>query len=65
MNVDNICKVCGVEMTPTSAWEAEDPDRAVQGMMRFICPSCAGEGVLIIMKGDIYDTSARLEVKQR
>ena len=65
MNGDNICKVCGVGMTLTSAWEAEDPDRAVQGMMRFICPSCAGEGVLMIRKGDIYHTSGRLEVKQR
>jgi len=65
MNVDNICKVCGVEMRPTSAWEADDPDRAVQGIMRFVCPSCAGEGVLKIRKGDIYDTSGRLKVMQR
>lgn len=65
MNVDHMCKVCGVAMTPTSAWEADDPDRAVQGMMRFICPSCAAEGVLMIRKGDIYDTSGRLKVIQR
>jgi len=65
MKVDNMCNVCGVAMTPTSAWEASDPDRAVQGMMRFICPSCAGEGVLMIRKGDIHDTSGRLKVMQR
>ena len=65
MEVDNVCKVCGVGMRPTSAWEADDPDRAVQGMMRFVCPSCAAEGVLMIRKGDIYDTTGRLELIQR
>jgi len=65
MKVDNVCTVCGVEMTPTSSWEADDPDRTVQGIMRFVCPSCPTEGVLIIRKGDIYDTSGRLKVIQR
>jgi len=65
MMVDNRCKVCGVEMTLTSAWEADDADRAVQGMMRFICPSCAGEGVLMIRKDDNNTTSGRLELIQR
>jgi len=35
-------------MIPTQAFEADDPDQDVQGMIGYECSSCGVEGVLII-----------------
>ena len=48
MNLDETCTKCGGDMIPTQAFDADDPQQDVQGMIGYECASCALEGVLII-----------------
>lgn len=47
---DRRCTHCGGAMAPKSTWDADDPGRAWQRMIRYQCRQCNVEGVLTIGK---------------